>query len=338
MDTKKRALEKIKCEQQKYHFSQICFINENKGLGPTGPQGEIGPTGPQGVQGEIGPTGPQGEQGLQGIAGETGATGPMGPKGDPGADGTSVTILGSFNNFEELEAAHPEGKAGNSYLVGNDLYVWSEETNSWQNVGEIKGPQGEIGPTGPTGEMGPQGPAGIPGPQGEPGERGPQGEPGSTDILVSSFMTTSGDFPNGYEVEPESHLPLKKELIDNNDIFFSSGNDTITFLKGGLYLIGFIVEAHPMENNVQPNSDIISVGLKKLTEETIYAGCSVKGSSNISSILTGYGIIDVAATDWFALVNTGTATFVVEGVKTSSLNTESSSASPIVSIFVQKLK
>lgn len=65
--------------------------------------------------------------------------------GEDGSDGTSVTILGSYNTLSALQAAHPIGNPGNSYMVDGDLYVWNTDTNSWQNVGQIQGPPGAKG-------------------------------------------------------------------------------------------------------------------------------------------------------------------------------------------------
>jgi len=73
----------------------------------------------------------------------------QGAKGEDGADGTSVTILGHYDTYAELTAAHPTGSAGDSYMVGADLYVWNG--TAWENVGQIQGPQGDTGPKGDTG-------------------------------------------------------------------------------------------------------------------------------------------------------------------------------------------
>lgn len=73
----------------------------------------------------------------------------QGAKGEDGADGTSVTILGHYDTYAELVAAHPTGSAGDSYMVGSDLYVWNG--SAWENVGQIQGPQGDTGPKGDTG-------------------------------------------------------------------------------------------------------------------------------------------------------------------------------------------
>ena len=165
-------------------------MGEMGAQGIPGPQGDMGPQGEMGIQGIQGPPGIEGPKGEQGDIGPIGPQGDMGPMGPAGTPGTSVTILGSFDTIVELQREFPQGKPGQSYLVGSDLYVWSEESSEWKDVGQIKGPKGDQGergiqgPRGEQGERGPkgeQGPPGIQGPRGEqgiPGERGLQGEQG----------------------------------------------------------------------------------------------------------------------------------------------------------------
>lgn len=63
--------------------------------------------------------------------------------GTDGTDGTSVTILGSYSTLAELQAAHPTGSTGDSYIVAGDLYVW--DGTAWADVGQIQGPRGRDG-------------------------------------------------------------------------------------------------------------------------------------------------------------------------------------------------
>lgn len=127
----------------------------------------------------------------------------QGAKGADGADGTSVTILGHYDTYAELTAAHPTGSAGDSYMVGSDLYVWNG--SAWENVGQIQGPQGPAGPqgeTGPKGEQGPQGETGAQGPQGPQGEQGAQGDKGDTgrgirSITAEYYLSTSNTTQTG---------------------------------------------------------------------------------------------------------------------------------------------
>lgn len=78
--------------------------------------------------------------------------GTKGDKGEKGDAGTGVTIIGSLPSEAELPAT---GNLGDAYLIGGFLYVWNG--SSWENVGKIQGPQGEVGPQGPQGEQGPPG-------------------------------------------------------------------------------------------------------------------------------------------------------------------------------------
>jgi hypothetical protein len=73
---------------------------------------------------------------------------------------------------------------GDAYIVDDDgdLYVWTGLV--WDDVGQIvgpagpMGPQGEVGPVGPQGPQGEQGAVGPAGPQGEVGPMGPAGPQG----------------------------------------------------------------------------------------------------------------------------------------------------------------
>lgn len=75
-------------------------------------------------------------------------------KGEKGEQGTGVRILGTLPDESSLP---PIGEPGDAYLINGDLYVWSDTTNDWTNVGTIKGPKGDTGPQGPQGEQGPPG-------------------------------------------------------------------------------------------------------------------------------------------------------------------------------------
>lgn len=146
--------------------------------GDTGPKGDTGAQGIQGVQGTAGIQGPIGDTGPIGPTGPIGSTGPKGDTGPRGADGTSIKILGKYETYDELIAAHPTSDAGDAYVVGTHIYVWS--TTAWVDLGEFVGPIGPTGPTGDTGIQGPIGPTGEQGPIGVQGERGIQGPIGAT--------------------------------------------------------------------------------------------------------------------------------------------------------------
>jgi hypothetical protein len=142
-----------------------------------GSQGETGPAGQQGIQGI------QGIQGPQGAQGEVGPTGPAGPEGPQGPQGTGITIKGSVANAIDLPSSG--NSAGDAYIVDSegDLYVWTGTT--WDNVGQIVGPQGPQGETGPAGQQGTQGIQGIQGPQGVQGPAGTNGVDGKSAYEVA---------------------------------------------------------------------------------------------------------------------------------------------------------
>jgi hypothetical protein len=146
---------------------------------------------------------------FQNIKGEKGDTGDKGDKGDKGEDGTSVKILGSKNSFAELPLTNNAN--GDGYIIGENLYVWNGST--WQDVGKVKGPQGEPGTnayiTGVTANVSPT--TGTPSVKvtsaGTPsnisfnlsfdGLKGEPGEDGKNGIGIKSFVKTSGDSASG---------------------------------------------------------------------------------------------------------------------------------------------
>ena len=159
--------------------------------GPQGPAGVQGPAGTQGATGAVGPTGAQGPQGPKGDTGATGPQGPAGPqgekgdKGDTGADGRAFTVLALYPTLEALQAEHPTASPGDAYAVGtadsNAIYIWSDDTGSYENIGQLQGPQGpkgDVGPQGPKGDKGDTGSEGLQGPQGPKGDTGATGPQG----------------------------------------------------------------------------------------------------------------------------------------------------------------
>ncbi|MBK9764642.1 MAG: hypothetical protein IPO87_15155 [Flavobacteriales bacterium] len=149
-------------------------------VGPEGPAGPQGAPGTTGAQGNDGPAGPQGPAGATGPQGNDGPAGPTGPQGATGADGTGVTILGSLANVGQLPGT---GDPGDAYLINGNLYVWSDNSNTWEDAGNIQGPAGPTGPTGSTGANGATGPQGPAGPTGATGTQGPVGPMGATGAI-----------------------------------------------------------------------------------------------------------------------------------------------------------
>lgn len=111
------------------------------------------------------------------VRGPQGVKGDTGPRGETGAP---LAIKGSYATVEELKQAHPTGALGDAYMVGTHLYSWNG--SEWQDVGELKGPQGDTGPQGPAGKDGATGPTG---PAGKDGATGPAGKDGAAGVISS---------------------------------------------------------------------------------------------------------------------------------------------------------
>lgn len=147
---------------------------EKGDTGVTGPQGKPGERGPQGETGPQGPTGPEGPKGATGPAGPDGAPGKDGSPGKDGADGADgTTFTPSVSAAGVLSWTNDGGKANPAPV-------------------NIKGPQGEPGPTGPQGETGPQGPTGATGPQGAPGKDYTLTDADKTEIAAEAASAIAG--------------------------------------------------------------------------------------------------------------------------------------------------
>ncbi|MDO5569607.1 MAG: hypothetical protein Q4G04_05840 [bacterium] len=253
--------------------------------------------------------------------------------------------MGSYNTIDELRTAHPAGAAGDGYLVGTDLYVWSVTANDWINVGTIKGPQGEIGPTGPTGPAGERGEIGPTGPTGEEGAIGPQGlrGPAGPEKINSIYIVTLNQDINGAGIEilPNERLPLQRKEVDTGNIcVLNSAENTLQFNKTGAYKINIAINAYtPHENNIfNPDTDLISFGFKKVGDPIIYSGNSsfCYNEIGIESISQGIFIVN-NITDPFELINLAKRNMYLTSPSIVNLNTDSYFANTLISITIEYL-
>lgn len=137
-----------------------------------------------------------------------GEKGDKGERGEKGETGAALNVKGTKNSASDLPA---KGAAGDAYMVGGDLYVWSE--TAWTNVGRIKGEKGDRGEPGQKGDppkltisdagtwvvegvdtgkraMGPKGE------QGDPGVEGKRGLPMRYDDLTPEQKQEVADMVN----------------------------------------------------------------------------------------------------------------------------------------------
>lgn len=356
-------------------------------MGPTGPQGRpgiIGPTGPQGVQGiqgvpgRIGPTGatgstgvtgatgvtgptgstgatgvtgPTGATGVTGPTGATGATGPVGPQGADGEDGSSVNILGSYDTYQALIAEHPQGAVNDAYLVDGDLYVWSANSGTWVDVGNIKGPTGATGPQGeqgiqgiqglqgPQGAVGPQGPQGV---KGDTGDQGPQGLPGP-DLIKTAYLVTfnNGTSADGVPVTSNDRLPIDRaELNTQNLVTLNSNDELIKFNQIGYYKVTVIISARsqPIDTDFDKTKDFLSIGFRLVGTDNIYIGASKWVYSEGYTQLVAQGIVSVESTaNEYELVNLGPQTMYLNTPDINDVQSSSYFTNSLVNIVIEFL-
>ena len=319
--------------------------------GVQGIQGITGPTGPTGATGATGATGPTGPagtsatvtigrtttaepgtqaivndnkignqhtfefvipRGFDGAKGATGATGPTGPAG------TSVTILGSFDTYDQLINEEPIGNIGDSYLVGTDLYVWSENENKWINVGNIKGPQGENGEKGDTGATGPT-------------------------LMRSAYLVTfeTGTSAEGIPVPEAARLPIDRSELDiGNLVTLDSNEETIKFNEIGYYKITIIISAYVLTTDTifNPDTDFISIGLRNVGTDNIYVGASKWSYNDEVGQVTAQGILAVTDVNaLYELVNLGPETIYLYSPDLNNISSQSYFTTPIVNIMIDYL-
>ena len=132
-------------------------LNNPSAVNIKGPQGIQGIQGVQGVDGKQGVTFTPvlGSDGVLSFTNDGGLenptpvdlTGPQGVPGVKGDTGAGLSILGEYESYDALVAAHPTGSGGDAYLVQGDVWYWAEEQNKWANAGALQGPKGGNGLT-----------------------------------------------------------------------------------------------------------------------------------------------------------------------------------------------
>ena len=119
--------------------------------------------------------------------GVTGATGPTGEAGPTGAQGVNINFVGSVANTGALPSSGND--VNDAYIVDADGNLWVWNGSSWNDAGQIVGPQGVTGEAGATGVTGPTGEAGATGSTGAVGETGSTGAQGQTGVTGNDGAT-----------------------------------------------------------------------------------------------------------------------------------------------------
>jgi hypothetical protein len=268
--------------------SSLYAVGAHGATGATGSAGATGPIGATGTAGTTGPHGSTGATGLHGATGSTGATGAAGSVGATGASGAGISVKGTVPDVVNLPGS---ATVGDIYIVtnsGGDGYSWDGLT--WDNIGQIRGPQGATGPAGATGA----------------GATGQTGATGATGVVSStpSFTTisVSGEAAFGIPVQTKSSPSIAANALSLNltaATLFSvtlDQNVTVTF------------------STPPASPKVFSFMLQFIANGTSYTTtwpASVKWpSSTPPTITTTNGKIDTftfithdGGTNWFGIVN-----------------------------------
>lgn len=210
--------------------------------GEQGLQGERGPKGNDGIGIQAAVVDDEGYLVITYTDGDTDKLGPV-----KGADGTSISIKDSLTSTSELPSSGQNKSDG--YLIDGNLWIYTGTSeggsiNGFKNVGAIKGPAGrgimsitiseegimtinysdstseEVGNVkGPKGDIGEQGPKGDTGDKGEPGEQGPKGDKGDAGEVGNDGLSAYEiAVKNGYiGTETEWLSSLKGDKGDTGD-------------------------------------------------------------------------------------------------------------------------
>jgi hypothetical protein len=217
----------------------------------------------------------------------------------------SLQILDAHETYEDFIAEHPTGNPGDVHLVGDNLYAWNTEENTWIDAGNIAGPQGPIGlqgPKGDTGETGSKGDkgdtgdTGATGSTGAKGDKGDKGDTGNTGPAggfgsYGSWYDTQNQIVNTVSVGE----PVKVRTPDITNGFSVASNSRITASNTGIYNLAFSFQFH--NEGGGGNGQTVEIWLTK-------NGLPVPHSNTRIAVNTNSPYV-VAAWNFFQQINAG---------------------------------
>lgn len=176
-----------------------------------------------------------------GELGPRGPSGPAGQRGFTGEQGVSVTLIGSTATSAGLPLT---GNPGDGWIVNDTghLWFWNTVDGSWNDIGDIVGPQGDVGDTGAEGPSGPAGPSGPRGFVGAAGPSGPQGAigPSGPNLLPTDdigFLYNDGAGNLAWDLSG-INLTFDKLVKGLNQLILNV-DGTVTLPDGSIYDTGF---------------------------------------------------------------------------------------------------
>ncbi len=229
-----------------------------------------------------------------------------------------MTIAGSYDTYDELTEEQSTGTDAGAYLVDGELYVWSNDSDSWEDIGTLQGPIGATGPTGPTGASG-------------------------TEDIGAAFLVTfdNNDYQKGIEVLTGERLPIDRLEVDSNNLCTLDENDnTIQFNKVGIYKISFMVNAYVnyLNDNFDSTVDFISIGFRNVDNDVIYAGASVWINDETAHQIVGNGVFEVTDISApYELYNFSKRAIYLDSPGIENIELHSYFLNPVVTILIEYL-
>jgi hypothetical protein len=201
----------------------------------------------------------------------------------------SLQILDAHETYEDFIAEHPTGNPGDVHLVGDNLYAWNIEENTWLDAGNI------VGPTGSTGGPGPQGPAGATGSKGDKGDKGDTGSTG----LPGGF----GSYGSWYDIQDQIVNTVsvgEPVLIRQQDIasgFTRVNNSQMKALNAGVYNFAFSFQLNNRGGG--GNGQTVEIWLTKNGQQVADTNTRVNVNTNSPYIVAAWNFfITLAANDY----------------------------------------
>ncbi|MCL1700855.1 peptidase G2 autoproteolytic cleavage domain-containing protein [Lysinibacillus sp. Bpr_S20] len=189
-----------------------------------------------------------------------------GLKGDKGDTGAALSIIGKLTSESQLPST---GQAGNAYTVNGELYVWSEVTGEWENVGNIKGEKGDTGDSGEDGKSAYE-------------VAVDNGFVGTSEEWLKSLKGEKGDAPDLTEIN-EKVDGVEKEVTEHlaQDVLSENGAHGIRYFNNKLAV-----------KNKEGKWSIVETGSGQLYQEGNFVGSKANafGEYNFADSVTAVSV------------------------------------------------
>jgi hypothetical protein len=210
-----------------------------------------------------------------------------------------LQILDAHETYEDFIAEHPTGNPGDVHLVGDNLYAWNIEDNTWLDAGSIVGPPGDTGAQGPQGATGATGPQGIQGIKGDTGNTGATGSTGAKgdkgdkgDTGATGPAGGFGSYASWYDIQDQIVNTVsvgEPVLIRQQDVvsgFTRVNNSQMKALNAGVYNFAFSFQLHNRGGG--GNGQTVEIWLTKNGQQVADTNTRVNVNTNSPYIVAAW--------------------------------------------------